>query len=350
MVRGLASASDVQLEVLAPRADLDSQGKIPADTALASLSVVPLPLKRKWLEAMWCGIGWPKVETWVPDADWIYCPGEAFVATRKASLAVMVHDTHYLEPDLPWSNTPEHRRQRKRWEFMFKPIRRHAKLILAASEFTKSRLVQLLDFNPAKIAVVGNGVEDIYFAEPSTDAPAPGTELTASPYLLVVGGLSRKKGADYLLAFAKKLFATAPHIRIMVTGIVDAPYHAEAEKIGNITMLGYVPTPYQVRLMQNALALLMLSRFEGFGIPAIEAMAVGTVAIVSGFASLPEAVGDAGIVVDAENPDAVLQSVLNLKQNKGYRDQMIARGKHRAAQFHWSAAVAKLIAALKAAG
>jgi glycosyltransferase involved in cell wall biosynthesis len=348
MVRGLASSPQMQVQVLAPRADLDSAGQIPGDTPLAGLPTVPLPLGRRFLEGMWRGLDWPAVDRWSGDADWIYCPAEVFVATRKAALAVTVHDTHALELDLPWSGTPQHKRLRRRWLIMFKQIRRHARLILAVSQFTKDRLVSLLDIDPKKIAVVGNGVEEIYFAD-SADNEAAGQDLPPNPYLYIVGGLSQKKGAVYLLAVARKLSEAAPHIRVVVAGIAEQPFKEQASEMGNVIVLGYVPAPRQARLMRGALAVMMLSRFEGFGVPALEAMAVGTPAIVSSFASLPEVVGDAGLIANAEDPDAVMQSILRVEGDGKFREALIARGRRRAGEFHWSAAVAKLIAALKSA-
>ena len=58
---------------------------------------------------------WPKAERWCPDADWVYSPADAFVATRKARLAVTIHDIEVFETDLPWSDTPKHKKFRRRW-------------------------------------------------------------------------------------------------------------------------------------------------------------------------------------------------------------------------------------------
>jgi glycosyltransferase involved in cell wall biosynthesis len=347
MVRGLGSTPGISVEVAAPRGQLDSSGQIPAGSPLAGLPAAPLPLASRWLEASWRFFNWPAIERWCPEADWIYCPAETFVATRKAALAVTVHDLYALEPDLPWSGTPEHQAERRRWSKLFAQIRRHAKLILAVSEFTKQRLVSLLDFDPRMIAVVGNGIEKSYFTA-GIKTP-PGADVPSYPYVLTASGLLRKKGAEYLVELARRLATLQPDMRILVTGSMEKHFEEVTAPMNNVVRLGYVPIARQVNLMRFATAVLMLSRYEGSGIPALEAMAAGTPVVVSRFASLPEVVGDAGLIVDAPNTDSVADAIARLRNDSALREGLIERGKKRAEQFHWSAAIEKLVAALRAA-
>jgi glycosyltransferase involved in cell wall biosynthesis len=215
-------------------------------------------------------------------------------------------------------------------------------LILTVSEFTKSRLVTLLGFDPVRIEVVGNGVDEAYFRDvASVDVPV-------EPYLYVIGGLTQRKGADRLIELAKLLKTARPDLRILVSGSGEANLESQADAVGNIKRLGYVPLVRQVGLLRGSRLLLFLSRYEGFGIPAIEAMAAGTPAVVSNSAALPETVGDAAIVVDASKPEAVLESVLRLELDETLRRELIARGRRRAAQLRWSQCVGRLVGALNA--
>ena len=115
----------------------------------------------------------------------------------------------------------------------------------------------------------------------------------------------------------------------------------------NIVHLGYVPLGRQVWLLRNATALLMLSRFEGFGIPPLEAMAVGTPAIVSAFAALPEVVGEAGLIVDIERSDTIVDLIERLEADRPFRDAVVARGRARVSNFHWSSVVSRVLLALR---
>jgi len=340
MVDGLAKAAGVEVNVLAPRGDLESGVRPPAP--LAHIPATPLPLARKWLEMSWWAVNFPKADRWCGGADWVYCPAEAYVATKKIPLAVTVHDVHAFEPDLPWSKTPGHQRFHQRWRRLFEPIQRRARLIVAVSQFTKSRLVELLHFDPAKIEVIGNGVEEAYF-----DPPAA-IELPKEPYIYVIGGLTQRKGDVYLIELARRLKQKRPEMRILVSGAGESESEKRGDEVGNITRLGYMPVEKQVALLAGSRMSVFLSRYEGFGIPALEAMAAGTPVIVSNFAALPEVVGGAGCVVDATQADQVLEAVVRLDRDEGLREKLIARGRARAAEFRWSQCVQRLIAALGA--
>jgi glycosyltransferase involved in cell wall biosynthesis len=344
MLLGLSAIPDMHVSALLPHEDQYPDGRIPPEFPIASIPVVDLPYNRRSIETSWTIRNSPKIDRWYPDGDWIYCPQEAFVATNRARLAVTVHDTYYLEPDRNWPSLRERFRTRFRWKLLYRAIKKHAALILAVSEFTKSRLINLLGFDPAKIAVVGNAVHDIYFSEP---APVDDPAIPTSPYLLVVGGLAEKKGGDYLLTAARDLLQKRPDLKIVVCGVSDTPYKERAAELPNIIRFGYEPIERHLRLLRGARALLMLSRYEGFGIPVAEAMAAGVPTIVSRFASLPEVVGDAGLIVDAPDTAQVINAVEKADQDSDFRRSVIAKGKDRAQGFRPEAMVNRLVTALR---
>ena len=246
MLHGLSALPNIELTGLIPYTDLDSSKKIPPQFPITYLPVVPLPYSRRYIETTWTLFNSPKIDRWYPNADWIYCPQEACVATRHARLAVTVHDTYPLEAEHRWSNWRQKTRTQFRWKLLYRAIKRHAGLILAVSEFTKSRLVNLLGFDPKMIAVIGNAVDDFYFAPAPPESPA-NTPLPDSPYLLVVGGLAQKKGGDFLLAVAPKLLEKRPDLKIVVCGVTDPAYKERAAQLGNIIRFGYVPIEQHLR-------------------------------------------------------------------------------------------------------
>jgi glycosyltransferase involved in cell wall biosynthesis len=344
MLLGLSATPEMQISALLPREEPYPIGKIPPQFPIASLPVVDIPRERRSIETSWTLFNAPKIDRWYPDGDWIYCPQEAFVATDHARLAVTVHDVYYLEPERRFNSLRERFRTRLRWKLLYRAINRHAALILAVSEFTKFRLVNLLGFDESKIAVVGNAVHDIYFTEP---APANDPALPTSPYLLVVGGLAEKKGGDYLLAAARDLLKKRPELKIVICGVSDSPYKERAAELPNIIRFGYEPIERHLRLLKGARALLMLSRYEGFGIPAAEAMAAGVPAIVSRFASLPEVAGDVALVVDAPDTSQVVTAIEKIDQDTDFRQAIIAKGRMRAENFRRKAMVDRLVTALR---
>jgi glycosyltransferase involved in cell wall biosynthesis len=344
MVQGLHDRPDVELTVIAPRNQLDSACRIPAEHPLAGIPAQGMPLERRWLEIMWQRFDLPKADRWCDGADWVYVPAEAYVATKRPKLAVTVHDMHAFETDLPWSNTPEHQAFRRRWIRMFRPILEHADCILTVSQFTQRRLIELLGVKPDRIAVVGNGVDAAYFEPPLDKAPE---QYLEEPYVLVVGGLTRRKGGDLVLKVAALLSREMPRIRVVVAGNGEAALNHQAAALQNVTRLGFVDTPQLVRLLRGAVAMMFISRYEGFGIPVVEAMAAGAPVVASRFGALPEVTGDAGLLVDAENACHVVAAIRTLSTDAAARRELCARGRKRAEGYRWKDCVGRLVSALR---
>lgn len=343
MVQGLHDRPDVKMTVVAPRNQLDATRHIPAEHPLTGIPVRGIPLDRRWLEGMWQHLNLPKADRWCQGAEWLYVPAEAYVAVQTPRLAVTVHDLHAFETDLPWSSTPEHQAFRRRWKGMFRPIIDHADCILTVSQFTRRRLVELLGVKPDRIAVVGNGVDAAYFDTPPDDTE----EFQGHPYVVVVGGLTRRKGGDLVLRVADLLLREIPSLRVVVAGHGEAALNQQAEALPNIVRLGFTETPRLVNLLRGAVATMFLSRYEGFGIPVLEAMAAGSPVISSRWTALPEVVGDAGLLVDADDASQVASTIRMLSSDEATRKELCARGKKRAEDYRWNGCVERLVSALR---
>jgi glycosyltransferase involved in cell wall biosynthesis len=309
---------------------------------LSGIPAHALPLDRRWLEVMWERLNAPKVDRWCSDADWVYTPAEAYISVRHPRLAVTVHDLHAFEPGLPWSNSRKHQAFHRRWSRMFAPIIKHADCILAVSEFTRQRLIELLGVDADRIAVVGNGVEAAYF-----DLHGDVSEACIGPYIMVIGGLTWQKGGDLVLRVAELLSHEMSEVRILVAGSGQQELNERSMLLRNVVRLGYVETARLVHLLRGAMAMLCLSRYEGFGIPVIEAMATGTPVIASRWGALPEVVADAGLLVDAENVQEVVSAIRTLSADTAMRMEMVARGRKRAEEYRWEACVERLVLALR---
>jgi glycosyltransferase involved in cell wall biosynthesis len=97
----------------------------------------------------------------------------------------------------------------------------------------------------------------------------------------------------------------------------------------------YVPDTLVPALIARADVLVLVSLSEGFGLPALEAMAAGTAVLVSNSSSLPEVVGDAGVLVDPENVDAIAEGLVRLLLDEGLRAECAEKGRERARSFTW---------------
>jgi glycosyltransferase involved in cell wall biosynthesis len=345
MTSALAAQPDVSLTLLAPRRSLDAQGRIENCPELARLPLTTLPGSWRLIERTWTLLGRPRVERWAPQADWVYAPAETFVPTRRAKLAVTIHCVNWFERELPWHDEPEIRSRRRRLRLAWRPMLRRADRVLVVSAFLGARMSALFHVEPARLAVVGNGVEEAYFA--AADQPVDRATLpTDRPYLLVVGGLTQRKGGPRVLAAARRLIERWPDARVLVAGRSEPALEREAASVPNVQHLGYVSSSAGLpRLLRGATAMLFLSRYETFGIPAVEAMATGTTPIVSQHAALPEVVGEGGVVV-SDDAEAVCDAVLRLRDDESHRARLAAAGRARAAQFTWAACAARVRAAM----
>lgn len=310
---------------------------IPFESPLTGMPASRLPLPARLLEWAWTLTGTPAVDRWADGADWVYCPAENYVPYRGGRIALTAHASDWAEPDLPWVGEWRYRRLRCRWNLVYRTVRRRRALVLAVSEFLRSRLIDRVGLAAKCVVTVGNGVEDEFFN-------AQATPPAAMPYAIAIGGLTRYKGGDRLLAVAR---AMRGRLRFVSVGGDSPDLAAEADALGNVERRGYVGVRDGLpELMAGAIALVNLSRYETFGIPAAEALAAGVPAIVVAGTALPEVVGDAGIVVEPDRTDDVVRQLSRMVDEPSYREDWIARGRNRAARFRWSAVAARVLSAL----
>jgi glycosyltransferase involved in cell wall biosynthesis len=219
-------------------------------------------------------------------------------------------------------------------------------MFLVVSRFLRKRMTELFGLDDARMAVVGNGVEEAYYEAGAGPAPPPGQDQP--PYLLLVGGLTQRKGARWVLALADMLRDRRSPLQLWVVGKGEPQYDQAAMQNPVIRHLGYLGVQDGLpQMMRRAVALLFLSRYETFGIPAAEAMAAGVPPIVSQYAGLPEVVGDGGIVVNAEDPEAAYTAADRLLHDAAYRADWVSRGRERAKAHTWDACADRLLEALR---
>ena len=336
---GLASQENINLELLCSRQWLQANGKLDLRSPLGDIPLKTFPLPENLTERLWKLTQFPKMDSYLSTkTDWLFTPMETYIPVSRCRVAVTIHDIQAFETDLPWSNTRQHRWFRYKWSQWIYRAFANYRVIFTVSEFSKRRMVELLGADANKIVVVGNGVEQSFYDIASIDLLKLEKPLN-NPYTFVIGGLRLKKGADFVLNVAKGLLSTNSDIQIVVAGDSEPEYIAAAKDLPNLTLLGIVPDNDLPRLMRCASSLLFLSHYEGFGIPAIEAMVVGTPPVVSNRASLPEVVGTAGIVVEPEDTAAIVDILIQLEENSQLRQDYSQRGKEHAKQYTWSRCV-----------
>jgi glycosyltransferase involved in cell wall biosynthesis len=206
---------------------------------------------------------------------------------------------------------------------------RRAVRVLAVSERTKRDLVELYRVPAEKIVVTPNGVDPAF----TPDGPSP----DGAPYALVVGTLQPRK--DPGLAIEALALLGDGDLRLVFAG-PDKGGRAQAERTAEraglaarVEFMGHVERDELAALYRGAACLVFPSRYEGFGLPALEAMASGTPVVATTAGALPEVTGDAAILVDDRSPASLAGAI---ERALADRDRLVTAGLRRAAQFTWA--------------
>ena len=200
----------------------------------------------------------------------------------------------------------------------------------------------MLNVKPEKISVVGNGVGTAFFDIAKIDkkylqAPIP------DPYIIVIGGLRYKKGGHHVIEVAKALALRKSPLKILIVGSSEPELVNIANTLDNIVLLGMVDDSQLPEFVRMASSLLFLSLYEGFGIPMLEAMAVGTPAVVANKGAIPDVGGTAAIVVEPENAAKVADILINLDRDTQLHCKYEQLGRERANEFTWDRCVDRLV-------
>ena len=185
-----------------------------------------------------------------------------------------------------------------------------------------------------KLIVIPNGHEHALRWRPEH---SPATRAAAGPdTIVIIGSPAPHKNVRLIVGLAPKLAAAG--LRVAVAGLSDSRVFAANEPLpeaGNVFWLGRLSDNELASLLQGSLCLAFPSLAEGFGLPALEAMALGCPVVVSDRTSLPEVCGDAALYASPYDEDAWLTRFVELRKDARLRSEMIARGRRRAAEYSW---------------
>jgi glycosyltransferase involved in cell wall biosynthesis len=251
--------------------------------------VMPLLPRAQWWRSAWSRLGRPAVETVVGPLDVFHFSDWMYPAQRAGVRATTVHDLVPLRfPD--WVQPKTLRMHRPKYK-----ATRSCDVVFANSRFTAGEVVELLGVPEERVAVAYPGVD------PRFRLDGERADL-GGPYVLSVATLEPRKNLPALVEAFSLLRQRHPELTLVLAGLSgweDRPVAAEG-----VRLLGYVPDGELARLYRGAAAFAYPSRFEGFGIPVVEALACGTPAVVSSHPSLDEACGDVALRADPEDPEA----------------------------------------------
>ncbi|MBM41282.1 MAG: hypothetical protein CL483_05075 [Acidobacteria bacterium] len=287
------------------------------------------------LNWLWHRREWPPIEQFTGEPfDVVHSPSPLLIPSRTAARLVTIHDLDFL--DHPERSVREIRRD---YADLARAHARRADAVVVSSETTADEVIRRLNVAPQRLTVCPVG------APPWSPRPPSST----GRHILFVGTLGARKNVGGLITAYTALRAgrkDAPPLVLAGEPGPDPIPELEAQgEDGVIRRLDYVQPTELRKLYESAVMLVLPSFDEGFGIPVLEAMTVGVPVVVSNRGSLPEVVGEAGVIVDPEDTHALAAAMANLLDDHERYARLVKAGVAQATRFRWARSATALLGA-----
>lgn len=266
--------------------------------------------------------------------DLIHCPAPLVPMRSSCPVVVTVHDT------IPWDH-PEWMTWRiaKYQEFFLPKLMRHSAHVITSSDYSRGRMLELFDISPERLTTVPLPIDE-KFSEGPVNRELLSAVGANGRYVLTVGTLQPRKNIEGAIAGYERMRA-GKELPLQLV-IVGARGWRDDELMGrvaaspfadDIVVAGRVDDPTLVALYRAAECFVFPSRYEGFGYPPLEAMACGTPVVSANNTSIAEAIGDAGEVIDPDDPDSIGAALVKVLTDPGHAEQLREAGRVQAARF-----------------
>lgn len=298
-------------------------------------------LSSRWTRAAWRRWDLPPIEWVTGTIDVVHAPNVISPPTRRAAEVVTVHDLSFVHhPEWCTADTVA-------WypTLLARAVARGA-WIHTVSDFVRQEVIATYGASADRVVAIPNASDPL----PPTE-PGSGRQLAGGGhYILAMGTLEPRKNLERVVAAFDQVAAQDDDLRLVIAGgdgwgaesvrsAISSAHHRD-----RIVTVGWVDTPVRAALLREATVLAYPSLYEGFGIPPLEAMGVGTPVVTSRQGALVETCGDAAEFVDAHDVDDIAQGLWRVLGNEARRQGLIEAGHRRAGQFSWDATTERLVA------
>lgn len=315
---------------------------------------VPGPLKffRKWLDRRYCRSVLKSIHPDIIHPTYFQNVARGRFDRRTVPLVLTVYDMIHERYADQMDRSGKHSRKK------LAAVER-ADHVICISETTRQDLIRFFDVAPEKTSVTLLGVDSTFNGLEPNDARAKVPVDLASPtiasldqrYFVFVGRRDEYKNFDHLLqAFSLLRQRSQGNLGYDLVVVGDPFSVAEQERIKqlglgpqNVIHLGTIDDPTLVRIYQSALGFIFPTRWEGFGLPLLEAIAAGTCVLASDIPIFHEIAADAFEAFDPNDPESIADAVATIASDSEKREAYILKGRQLLKQFSWQATVAQTV-------
>lgn len=268
----------------------------------------------------------------------VHHAGGVVPPVRAAPSVVTVHDLQPLAMPANFSAV-----KRRYLATVLPHTMRAARLVLTPSQHAAGEVVRLLGADPGRVVVAPHALEPAQHPRPGAAQRAAvrsALRLTGPVFVHPAITYPHKNHQLLVRAFAGVLSEHPDAVLVLPGGAgpAEAALGETIERAGvgrSVRRVGWLPNPEVDALLAEAAALAFPSRYEGFGLPVLEAMHAGCPVLAASATALPEVVGDAGILIDPDDPEEWARHMRTMIEQPDLRAVLVARGRRRVEQFTW---------------